>query len=154
MNLLQRRAVVSVAVTLAAVLALVLLAVGLRFASVALEQEQAEAETYPVAAVDWIDENRPEGQIYNTYGWGGYVLWRLPGYPVYIDGRADLYGDQFIYDYLAVYRAEPGWETTLEAADVGLALLESGSPLAHAMADSPDWQRAFSDELSVVYTRP
>lgn len=135
-------------------LALVLLAVGLRFASVALEQEQAEAETYPVAAVDWIDENRPEGQIYNTYGWGGYVLWRLPGYPVYIDGRADLYGDQFIYDYLAVYRAEPGWETTLEAADVGLALLESGSPLAHAMADSPDWQRAFSDELSVVYTRP
>jgi hypothetical protein len=43
-------------------------------------QQKAESELLPVEAVDWIEVNRPAGQMFNTYNWGGYVIWRLwPG---------------------------------------------------------------------------
>ncbi len=136
-------------------LILALLAVGLRFASVLREQPLSERQSFPVQAVDWIERNRPAGNLYNTYGWGGYLIWRLyPAYPVYIDGRADLYGDEFIFDYLAIYRAEPGWETALEAADVHLVLIEPQAPLALALSASDNWQVQYSDEMSILFTRP
>ncbi len=132
----------------------VLLAAGLRFLSVLQGQAASEAETYPQAAVNWIEENHPKGHLYNTYGWGGYLIWRLyPEYPVYIDGRADVYGDEFIYDYLRIYSAQPGWETALDEADVGVALVEPGSGLANTLYQSPGWQVVFEDEQSVIFTR-
>lgn len=59
------------------------------------QQPKSEAEDFPKAAVDWIAENHPEGNIFNSYYWGGYIIWRLyPQYQVYVDGRAfDVYGD-------------------------------------------------------------
>ncbi len=132
-------------------LGLALLAIGLRFVSVIQEQPQSEAEMYPKAAADWILENRPEGNLYNAYGWGGYLIWRLyPTYPVYIDGRADVYGDKFIYDYLRVYYGQPGWEETLAAAEVRLVLVEPDSGLAYALRGSPRWQIVHEDALSVL----
>lgn len=136
-------------------LTLAILAVGLRFAFVLREQPNSDRQSFPVGAVDWIERNQPAGNLYNTYGWGGYLIWRLyPTYPVYIDGRADLYGDQFIYDYLAVYRAEPGWESALAAADVRLVLIEPQAPLALALTASADWQVRYSDNMSILFTRP
>lgn len=133
-------------------LGFVLLAVGLRFVSVLQEQPQTEAKTYPQAAVNWIAKNRPGGNLYNTYGWGGYLIWRLyPEYPVYIDGRADVYGDEFIYDYLRVYTGQPGWEAALDAADVRLALVEPGSGLANALRQAGGWEVVHEDALSILF---
>ncbi|MBN2389065.1 MAG: hypothetical protein JXB85_18760 [Anaerolineales bacterium] len=132
-------------------LAFLLLAVGFQATAVLQEQPTSESEAYPVAAVDWIITHQPEGNIYNTYGWGGYLIWRLyPDYLVYIDGRADLYGDEFIYDYLEIYRAEPGWQARLEASGVTLALLEPTSPLANAMLASSEWQVVYANDDSVL----
>jgi hypothetical protein len=134
--------------------AFVLLASGLRFLSVLQEQPASEARSYPRAAVNWIQENHPEGRLYNTYGWGGYLIWHMyPDYPVYIDGRADVYGDEFIYDYLRIYYAQPGWEAALDEAAVGVALVEPGSGLANALSQSLGWQMVFEDEISMVFTR-
>lgn len=135
-------------------LGLALLAIGLRFVSVLQEQPQSEAEMYPKAAADWILENRPEGNLYNAYGWGGYLIWRLyPTYPVYIDGRADVYGDEFIYDYLRVYYGQPGWEEKLETADVRLVLVEPDSGLAYALRGSPRWQIVHEDTMRVLFVK-
>ncbi|MBI4731863.1 MAG: hypothetical protein HY781_07020 [Chloroflexi bacterium] len=136
------------------VVILVLLASGLRFVSVLQEQPKSEAERTPLAAADWILENRPAGNLYNAYGWGGYLIWRLyPDYPVYIDGRADVYGDEFIYDYLRIYYGQPGWEHALEEAGVRLALVEPGSGLENTMRQSADWRLAYEDTLSVLFVR-
>jgi hypothetical protein len=135
-------------------LGLTLLAVGLRFVSVLQEQPKSEAENYPQATADWILENRPAGNLYNTYGWGGYLIWRLyPEYPVYIDGRADVYGDEFIYDYLKIYYGQPGWEEKLEAASVRPVLVEADSGIAYALADSEAWQSAYQDESAVIFIK-
>jgi hypothetical protein len=135
-------------------LAIVLLAAGLRFGSVVGGQTETEQTKFPVQAVNWILQNHPAGRLFNSYGWGGYLIWRMyPQYPVYIDGRADLYGDQFIYSYLSLYNAEPGWGDKLAAQNVGIILVEPNAPLANALQLSPDWAVAFRDKSSVLYIR-
>jgi len=128
------------------------LVAGLRFVSVVQEQANTEKEKFPAAAVDWIIQHHPAGNIFNTYGWGGYLIWRLyPEYYVYIDGRADVYGDTFINDYLRIETGEPGWETSLSLDGVRIVLIEPGSLLARDLRQSPDWEIAFSDEQSVLF---
>jgi len=135
-------------------LALVTLAAVLRFVSVNGQQARTEQTQFPYQAVNWMVQNQPSGRLYNEYGWGGYLIWRLyPQYPVYIDGRADLYGDQFIYSYLSIYDALPGWADKLVAQKVGVILIEPKSPLANALRLSPDWAVAFEDTSSVIFTR-
>jgi len=44
--------------------------------------------TYPQAAVAYLRANGCEdGNIFNDYNYGGYLIWKLPQQPVYIDGR-------------------------------------------------------------------
>jgi hypothetical protein len=72
---------------------------------------------------------------------------------VYIDGRADIYGDAFILDYLSIYNAEPGWEGKLNGQDIKTVLVESNAPLADALRQSSDWHVTFSDKLSTIFVR-
>jgi len=135
-------------------LVLLVLVTGLRFAQVVRGQSKTEAEAFPNAAVDWILANKPEGNLYNSYGWGGYLIWRLyPEYHVYIDGRADVYGDKFIFDFMSTYRGEPGWENKLDDHEVETILIESRSPLANVLRQSPSWRIAFEDQTAIIFTR-
>jgi len=87
-------------------LCVALLLIGIRFGQVVEEQGNSEADTFPKAAVDFIQINNMEGNIFNSYGWGGYLIWRLyPDHFIFIDGRADVYGDQFLINYINIYRA-------------------------------------------------
>lgn len=46
-------------------------------------------QSVPVAAVDFIEENRLPGNMFNEYGYGGYLAWRLyPWKKNFIDTRA------------------------------------------------------------------
>jgi hypothetical protein len=137
------------------VLFLVVLAAGLQIASIIQRESVSIQELYPAAAVEWIDANRPQGRLYNTYRWGGYLLWRLyPEYQVFIDGRADVYGDTLIAEYLRIYSAQPGWEAELAARDVRMVLIEPGEPLALALEGNPAWELAYQDAVSILYVRP
>ncbi|HTX92413.1 MAG TPA: hypothetical protein VMC09_14475 [Anaerolineales bacterium] len=137
-----------------ALLVLVLMITGLRFIQVARQQIKTEADAYPKQAVDWIAQNKPAGNLYDTYAWGGYLIWRLyPDYRVFIDGRADVYGDKFIYDYINIYRGQPGWDASLAAAEVNLVLIEPDSGLANAIEQSSGWRIAYQDKLSIVFER-
>jgi hypothetical protein len=131
-----------------------MLVVTLHFSQVVQGEQKSEAAIFPRAAVDWIEAHQPEGNLFNSYGWGGYIIWRLyPQYLVYIDGRADVYGDNFIYTYLDVYRAQPGWEQTLGLNGVRLVLVEPESGLASAMRLSINWEIAYEDQMSVIFSK-
>jgi hypothetical protein len=136
---------------LVGVLALVAL---LRIGSVLVNQPNVERAKFPAAAVEWIQQNRPAPNLYNSYGWGGYLIWKLyPDYLVYIDGRADVHGDVFIEEFLDVYRGAIGWEEELQRRDVRLVLIEPDAPLAKALAADSQWTQVFSDTQSVVYQK-
>ncbi len=113
-----------------------------------------EREKFPAAAVDWIEANHPAPNLYNSYDWGGYLIWRLyPDYKVFIDGRADVHGDTFIEQFLNIYRGERGWEEELGKQNVHVVLIEPSAPLAGALEGSSAWKRTFADAHSVVYEK-
>ncbi len=42
---------------------------------------------YPKKAVLYLKGREIEGEIFSNYGWGGFLIWQLPGKKVFIDGR-------------------------------------------------------------------
>ncbi len=138
----------------AAIVVILAVLVLVRVGSVLVNQPNVEREKFPAAAVEWIQQHRPAPNMYNSYGWGGYLIWNLyPHYQVYIDGRADVHGDAFIENFLDIYRAQQGWQTELAARDVQLVLIEPDAPLAHALANDSQWTRVFADSQSVIFQK-
>ncbi len=117
-------------------------------------QAKAEADILPVGAVNWIVEHRPTGTLFNSYNWGGYVVWRLwPDYPVYVDGRTDLYDDAFLREYLSITLAQDDFQTKLDQHRIGFVVIEADSVLDSALRRESGWREAYRDRLAVIYVR-
>ncbi len=53
-----------------------------------MQENRGVSGLYPVALVDYMLERHMSGRIFNDYGFGGYLIYRLaPHSQVYIDGR-------------------------------------------------------------------
>jgi hypothetical protein len=133
-------------------LGILILAVGVKALLVfpPKENEKFIQQTLPVDAVEFIRQEKPEGRLFNSYNWGGYLLWALPEYPVFVDGRTDLYGDELIDQWVRVVRAERGWQDVLDAWDVSLILLEPYRPVV-VLLEGEGWQLLYEDDVAVVY---
>jgi len=126
-------------------------ATGTQLSRVAYAKEVAQRAHYPVAALEHIKQEGIEGHVLNTYHWGGYLIWR--GYPVFIDGRADVYGDRFLTEYVDVYTGRKGYRALVNDYGVDYALLEPDSPLATLLRQAINWEKVYEDEVAVVFTR-
>jgi hypothetical protein len=136
------------------ILAVILLAVAAKISLVIPAEPNLKyfQENLPVAAIDFIRREHPQGELFNSYNWGGYLLWSLPEYPVFVDGRTDLYNDAIINQWLRVVRAEEGWQQVLNDWGVKLILLEPGTPVVARLADE-GWRLLYQDKVAVVYGR-
>jgi hypothetical protein len=47
----------------------------------------SEESFYPQKALQYLQTDMPDGEIFSKYGWGGYLIWKLPERRVFIDGR-------------------------------------------------------------------
>jgi len=117
-----------------------------------LAQNQAMvAKKFPAAAVDHLQEiGMAERRGFNAYPWGGYLVWRRV--PVFIDGRADVYGD-FLGDYLKTVRLTNHWREPLDSFDVDYVLIEKGSNLGTLLDASGEWRQEYVDEVARIYVR-
>lgn len=91
--------------------------------------------------------------VLNEYSFGGPLI--LAGVRPYIDGRADMYGDEFVREYSRIVnRGDFGrFERAVERHGIRWTILPNGQPLAEALDDSPDWQRVYSDDAGVIHVR-
>ena len=112
--------------------------------------EEVITSEFPVAAVDWLEaEGLDQARIFNEYGWGGYLIWREV--PVFIDGRADLYGDEFIYFYMQTYTQQTDWREPLNTYDVDYLLLNANGGLRILIDEVEDWRPIYEDDLAIIY---
>jgi hypothetical protein len=107
---------------------------------------------YPLQAVEAIRLHQPQAQIFNSYNWGGYLQWELPAYPVFIDGRADLYGEQIINDWWSVVNGTEQGLRLLDSLQVNFVLLEPGWPILDKLGQR-GWHTLYEDETAVVMER-
>jgi len=70
---------------------------------------------YPVKAVAYLRDNPCLGNLYNDYNFGGYLIWKLPEVPVYIDGRMPSWRDPGGIKYMDTYLKIPKNQAVREA---------------------------------------
>ncbi len=121
-----------------------------RVISVSAPQEVHKG--YPREAVEWIRKNAPQGRMFNAYNWGGYLQWELPEYPVFIDGRADLYGEQLISDWWKVAQNQSRAVSILDEWQVNFILFEPGWPILEELSGS-GWKTVYQDDIAVILMR-
>lgn len=106
----------------------------------------------PVSALEYLKAEQPAGRMFNSYNWGGYLQWVLPEYPLFVDGRADLFQDEIISQWFQVALVQEGWQQVLDRWDVRLVLIERTWPVAEALKLA-GWQLIYQDEFSVIFKR-
>lgn len=137
------------AALVAAVLALV---VGVRAVGTFATNDATTAELYPVAAVDYLYDADLAGEHgYNAYGWGGYLIWR--DIEVFSDGRADVYGEEFLTTVSELNDTTTEWEELFGRFGIEWALIRVEDPLRTVMIADSDWVVAYEDEISAVMVR-
>ena len=110
------------------------------------------ADHYPVAAVDYLkNSDLAEQRGFNTYNWGGYLIWR--DIPVFVDGRADVYGDEFLHYYRRTFDLTSRWRQPLDEFEVDYIIIEQSSPLSNLLLTSGQWLETYTDDVAVVFTR-
>jgi hypothetical protein len=138
------------------ILALVVVAALLKCAVVLSPQmiDKGQRQAVPVRAVEWLKNTspRPLGPMYNSYNWGGYLIWALPDEPVFADGRTDVY-NEFLLDYVKVMFVRPGWKDVLDRYGVRLALTERDSFLAAMLEAQLDWKLIYQDDQATLWAR-
>jgi hypothetical protein len=108
----------------------------------------------PLNAVAHIKNN---GIIGNTFTdpniWGGYLIWETPSNPVFIDGRIDMYGDDFMQEYLGIIHGSTRWQESFDKYGVQVAIVGPTTLMRSQLEQSPQWQPIYRDEMAVVFTR-
>jgi len=110
---------------------------------------------FPVGAVEALKRSgpAPAGPVFAPDVWGGYLILEWPEARVYVDGRWDMYGDEFFERYSDIYLARGVWSSALDEAGVTLVLLPLDAPLAAAMRASGDWILWHADGTTLVFRR-
>jgi hypothetical protein len=119
------------------------------------ELQQSVAKNFPLAAVDYLRLGSVPEPMYDTYGFGGYLVWsRGPEHKVFIDGRGDVYERGGVLgDYLHISRIKPGALSVLDGYGIQSCLIERDEPLATLLSASPNWHRTYVDGLSAIFVR-
>lgn len=119
---------------------------------VVAKQATVETEKFPSAAVEFLRAHPESGAIYNEYGWGGYLIWKLyPQREVFIDGRADVYGDAFMEEALSTMVGERDWRTPLERYGVRTVLIKPDAALASLLRQDAGWRSVYEDRQAVIF---
>jgi hypothetical protein len=125
-----------------------------RVALVVKRQPQLEAKQFPSAATEFLATRRPPAPLFNYYDWGGYLIWKLfPQYRVFIDGRADLYGDDLMDAFTHTARGEDDWSEALRRYQVRTVVVPPASGLAGVLRANSKWEQIFADTQAVIFTR-
>lgn len=107
---------------------------------------------FPVQAVEWLKNHPQQGEMFNSFDWGGYLSFTLPEKKVFVDSQGDVYGEAFLRKYEQLITLAPGWQGILEEYHVRWALVPSQWPLVGALA-SEGWLEVYRDKTSVILVK-
>jgi hypothetical protein len=104
--------------------------------------------------VEFLDRNQPDGNMFNEYSLGGYLMYALSSPPkVFIDGRADMYGDDILADYNSIRMSQSKRTKLLKKYNIDWVVFETGSDLVHFLQESPYWRTIYTNRRYAVLSR-
>lgn len=92
-------------------------------------------------------------RVFNDYDLGGYLIWR--GVPTYIDGRTELYGEDFMVEHNAASSlAKPlKFFELLDTYKIDATILRRQTAGSKLLDRLPEWQQVYADDVAVVHIR-
>lgn len=115
--------------------------------------DAAMSSQFPVKAVNFLRQNPQPGPLYNSFDWGGFLIWYMPNYRVAIDGRNDLYGDDLDRLFFNTQNGDESYITNPYLNEAGLILLQKSIPLAHILTSDPRFELIYQDQIAIVFAR-
>jgi hypothetical protein len=136
----------------ASAVALVAALAGLTWAFAASQQFSPPAAQSPAMAVDAL-QARNVKRVLNDLTFGGYLISR--NQPVFIDGRAELYGERFGLAFHNALQLQSVGRLIdlLKDYDIDGVLLSPSTPAASLLDRLDGWQRVHTDDIAVAYVR-
>jgi len=106
----------------------------------------------PISAMAHLPAELRQARVLNDYSFSGYLIWT--GVKVYIDSRADFYGDNFVKNYAAIAAGDrDALAGSLSGSQARWTIFSRDSVMAKLMDSMPGWRRAYSDKLAVIHVR-
>ena len=115
--------------------------------------EPADDVANPRHLIAAVPESLRSQPVLNGYTFGGPLI--LAGIRPYIDGRAEMYGDEFFADYLGILNGET-WRFDRAERRYGVRwtiLPLSSRRLIDTIESSGKWRRIYSDHVGVIDVR-
>lgn len=134
---------------IAASLALVVL---ISIARLECPVSRSDSATAPATALSQVPGSVQATPVLNDYQFGGYLIFE--NVPVFIDSRAELYGDALLGTYSRIIAPDAATLTaTLEKYRIGWTIFSPGSPAVTVLDLLPGWRRLYTDKFAVVHVR-
>jgi hypothetical protein len=115
--------------------------------------QRAMSNYFPVDAVDYIQQNALPSPLWNTFDWGGFLTWYLPGYPVAIDGRTDLYGDAMLQRFQQTQNGATDYRSDPYLSESRVILTRTRDGLARLLENDPRYDKLYSDPIATIFVR-
>lgn len=111
-------------------------------------------DVFPVEAVGVAHrEMLDDRTMFNSYDWGGYLLYAWPEQRIFIDGMANFFGSALMDEYVDILTAQEGWEDQVRARGVDLILVPPAAPVVRESQESGEWRVVYQDETSSLIVR-
>ena len=99
---------------------------------------------YPIKATDFLEAHNLTDRVLSDTLEASYLIHR--GVPVFVDGRMDLYRDQFYFEWYLASRATDGWDRLVEKHAPHAMLLRLDMGIRQAALTSGKWKQVYQDE--------
>jgi hypothetical protein len=110
----------------------------------------------PIDAVEYLRTKQVQGQVFNTYEWGDYLLWAGPeNVQVFAASHAHLIPEEVWDDYMRTAYANEGWDMNLDRYGVNTVFVDQqwrGELIRNLKADA-EWEVGYEDHVAVVFLR-
>jgi hypothetical protein len=145
------------------IFAVLLVACGglLIFRIVTLPGEYIDRSALPISAANFLANNNAQGNLFNTYTQGGYLIWRLwPNLKIAMDGRSEVYLGRPTDEYYAILKDGTSAASLInQKYDIQYfllpydpAFLAKTQPLLSYLNKS-GWQIVWWDDGAVIFAR-
>jgi hypothetical protein len=127
-------------------MALIMISVG----RLAIPITRADTANTPVSAIAALPDALRRENGFNNYSFGGPLI--LNGYRPYVDGRAELYGDDFLLDHRRIVGGDAArWAAAVKRWNIRWAILSPSDGLATLLAADPNWRKIYADNWALVF---
>lgn len=115
---------------------------------------------FPVNAIPYLKSHMPPGHLFNDSVTGGFLIYNFyPNIKVFIDGRLDMYGEDFARQFLKligqpeVGEGKDNWKKLFQQYQIQWVMIRPDAPLRYVIDADPDWERRYLDEECVIFVR-